>query len=105
MLGGEERKLCLTIGGLMDVESEVGVGILKLAGRFSAGDVGFRDVAPLLHHAVLGGGGDFTFEEVGAWIVEAGLSNLTEPCLRLLGMAIAGPPEALSEGNGDAPLK
>ncbi|MEM0899597.1 MAG: gene transfer agent family protein [Pseudomonadota bacterium] len=84
-LGGAERRMCLTLGALAQLEAELQVGDLQsLAARFSNGRISAKDMAAIIHAGLCGGGHDFTRDEVEALHAEGGLPAYANIVTRLL---------------------
>ena len=73
-MGGAERRLCLTLGALAELEAALGAGDLSaLAERFGQGRFSANDLITILHAGLKGGGHNFDREEVASLHVEGGL--------------------------------
>lgn len=75
VLGGAERRLCLTLGALAQLEAAFGVGDLQaLVARFGDGRLSANDLITILHAGLCGGGHSFTRDEVADLHVEGGVT-------------------------------
>ncbi|MEM1376200.1 MAG: gene transfer agent family protein [Pseudomonadota bacterium] len=85
VLGGSERRLCLTLGALAQLEADFGVEDLQALGaRFSAGKLSANDLITILHAGLAGGGNAFTRDEVAQLECEGGLTGYAQIAARLL---------------------
>ncbi|MEO1747224.1 MAG: gene transfer agent family protein [Pseudomonadota bacterium] len=95
MLGGAERRLCLTLGALAQLEADFGVEDLQaLGGRFSGGRLSAHDLITLLHAGLCGGGNALSREDVEQLDCEGGLRGYAEIVSKLLAVTFgdAGEP-------------
>lgn len=84
-LGGKERCLCLTLGALAQLESCLGAGDLSgLSERFSSGKLSARDLLSIIHAGLIGGGHNFTRDEVAEMQAIGGLSGYAKIVSELL---------------------
>ena len=83
-LGGKDYNVRLTIDSLMQIESVLDKGIIKVANDMSQGDVRLRDLQAILLPALRGGGNDFQDKEVAKIIGEAGIVEATRVVANLL---------------------
>lgn len=85
ILGGAERRLCLTLGALATLEAEFAADDLNgLAQRFSEGRLSARDLSSILYAGLSGGGHDFTRDEVEAMHVDGGVAGYVTIVSQLL---------------------
>ena len=92
VLGGERRRMKLTLGALAELEAALGAeGLIPLVERFEAGRFGARDVALLLAAGLRGGGVDATAEDVLAADIEGGPMAGARAAAELLARAFALP--------------
>ncbi|MEO1701461.1 MAG: gene transfer agent family protein [Pseudomonadota bacterium] len=84
-LGGADRRLCLTLGALAQLEADFGVDDLQALGsRFAAGRLSAQDLITLLHAGLCGGGNSFTRQEVEQLDCEGGLPGYAQIVAKLL---------------------
>lgn len=84
-LGGAERRLCLTLGALAELEAAFGAGDLgELGQRFARGRLSANDLIIIIHAGLNGGGHDFTRDEVAAMHVEGGVEAYAKIVVELL---------------------
>ncbi|MEL6919594.1 MAG: gene transfer agent family protein [Pseudomonadota bacterium] len=91
-LGGAERRLCLTLGALAQLEADFGVEDLQALGaRFSQGRLSSNDLIIILHAGLAGGGNSFSRDDVGELECEGGLQGYAEIVARLLAATFGAP--------------
>lgn len=84
IIAGERWTLCLTLGGLAELEDAFGVSDLsRLGERFSAGRLSSRDLATLLAIALRGGGHPVTDAALRDWPASS-LPEMAEAAAALL---------------------
>ena len=84
-LGGADRRLCLTLGALAQLEADFGVEDLQaLASRFADGRLSASDLVTLLHAGLSGGGNSLTREDVEQLDCEGGLHGYAQIASNLL---------------------
>lgn len=99
VIDGERRVLCLTLGGLAELETAFGVGDLNgLAERFSSGRLKAADMIRILGAGLRGGGNFFSDDEVAVMAVEGGVAGCATIVGELLAATFAGPQEANPSG-------
>jgi hypothetical protein len=92
-LGGKERCLCLTLGALAHLEASFGAtDLTSLTERFSNGRLSAGDLLSIIHAGLLGGGYDFSREDVAEMQVEGGVAGYAHIVSELL---------TLTFGNAD----
>lgn len=92
-LGGKERCLCLTLGALAHLEKSFGADDLNaLTERFSNGRLSAGDLLSIIHAGLLGGGHDFSREDVADMQVDGGVAGYARVVSELL---------TLTFGNAD----
>ncbi|MEL6435759.1 MAG: gene transfer agent family protein [Pseudomonadota bacterium] len=95
VLGGAERRLCLTLGALAQLERDLAAGDLQsLAQRFSSGRVSADDLITILHAGLVGGGNALTREDVADLDCEDGLAGYAAIAAQLLEAAFGPADEA-----------
>ncbi|MGB7431456.1 MAG: gene transfer agent family protein [Ahrensia sp.] len=93
-LGGAERRLCLTLGALAQLEAAFSVGDLQsLVARFGDGRLSANDLITVLHAGLVGGGHNFSREEVAQLHVDGGVAAYAKIVGELLA-ATFGEPDA-----------
>lgn len=91
-IGGAERRLCLTLGALAELEAAFGVeDLTRLGARFSQGRLSANDLITILHAGLRGGGHEFERAEVAALHVEGGIAGYAEIVTRLLQATFGAP--------------
>lgn len=97
-IDGERRILCMTLGALAELETAFGVdNIADLAGRFSGGKIGTRDVMAIIAAGLRGGGNVIDDGELAECRVEGGIGGAIGLATRLLESAF------LPEGSPENP--
>ena len=75
-LDGKNWTLCLTLGALAHLESELDIGSLNaLAARISEGELKSSDLLAIIHAGLLGGGHTLAKEEVAEMRVKGGVNG------------------------------
>lgn len=91
VIGGERRVLCLTLGGLAELETAFEADNLNdLAARFSSGKLKADDMIRILGAGLRGGGNLFSDEDVGLMEIEGGISGAAKIVSALLLSAFGG---------------
>lgn len=84
-LGGKQRCLCLTLGALAHLEESFGASDINgLAERFSEGRLSASDLLSIIHAGLLGGGHNFSREEVADMQAEGGVAGYARIASELL---------------------
>jgi hypothetical protein len=92
ILGGERRRLCLTLGALAELEHAFGAeDMLALAQRFEAGRLSARDAIRIIAAGLRGAGGDAGEAEVARMQAEGGAAGYVDIVVRLLGATFGAP--------------
>lgn len=95
VIDGERRILCMTLGALAELETAFGLdNIGDLAGRFSGGRIGTRDVMAIIAAGLRGGGNLIEDRDIEDMRVEGGIGGALSLAATLLSSAFA---------PGDAP--
>jgi hypothetical protein len=90
VIDGERRILCMTLGALAELETAFGVdNIADLAGRFSGGRIGTRDVMAIIAAGLRGGGNVVDDVELSDCRVEGGIGGAIALAVRLLDSAFS----------------
>jgi hypothetical protein len=93
-IGGETRRLRLTLGALADLESAFGADdMVDLARRFSAGTLRARDAIRVIAAGLRGGGLPVTDDEVAGMAVPGGAAGYADIVVRLVAATFAGDPD------------
>jgi hypothetical protein len=91
VIGGRERRLCLTLGALAELEDAFALDdIASLADRFGSGRLSARDLTRIIGAGLRGAGGDETDAEVAALAIEGGAAGAAEIAVALLEAAFGG---------------
>tara|TARA_R100000231_G_scaffold1695_1_gene2857 strand:+ start:604 stop:987 length:384 start_codon:yes stop_codon:yes gene_type:complete len=77
---GKERSFKLTFINLSNIEDRLGQPIMKIVNGFGTGNVGVGNVSVILHEALTGAGGKYTYEAVGNMCLQHGFGN----CLNIV---------------------
>ena len=77
---GKERPFKLTFRNLASIEDRLGKPVMKIVYGFGSGDVGVSNVSVILHEALTGAGGKYTYEAVGNMCLQHGFSK----CLNIV---------------------
>ena len=87
-LGDERYTLCLTLGGLAELEDRFGVADLAALGeRLAGGKLGARDVVALLAVGLRGGGHDLDEREVASLPVAGEIEAVIGAVVEMLAAA------------------
>jgi hypothetical protein len=99
-LAGKQYTCRLTIDSIIQIETAVGAGIIKLAQRMSEGDVRITDMLQVLTPALRGGGNNLKLKDVTKLIGEAGIVETASAVALILTQTIA-PEEAEDSGEAE----
>ena len=77
---GKERPFKLTFRNLSNIEDRLGLPVMKIVNGFGTGNVGVNNVSVILHEALMGAGGKYTYEAVGNMCLQHGFSK----CLNIV---------------------
>jgi len=89
-IDGERRILCMTLGALAELETAFGVdNIADLAGCFSGGKIGTRDVMAIIAAGLRGGGNVIDDGELAACRVAGGIGGAIALAVKLLESAFS----------------
>ena len=95
VINGERRILCLTLGGLAELETAFAAdNLLDLAGRFGEGRLKAADMIRILGAGLRGGGNLMDDEDVAGMSIDGGLAAMAALTGALLSATFAG--EAVS---------
>lgn len=90
-IGGADRPMRLTLGGLAALEARLGAGgLVALAERFEAGGFRAGDLIALLCEGLRGAGGTADEAEVAAMDFDGGAMGAAEAATRLLAASFRG---------------
>jgi len=90
-LGGERRRLCLTLGALAELEGAFAADDLSaLVARFSTGRLSARDMARIIGAGLRGGGSDVCDDEVLAMATPDGAAGYARIVADLLTATFGG---------------
>jgi len=99
VIGGERRVLCLTLGGLAELETAFGAESLHdLAARFSTGRLKAADMIRILGAGLRGGGNLLSDEDVAELEIENGLAGAARVVAELL-LSAFGPQGEARQGQ------
>ena len=85
VIGGEHRVLCLTLGGLAELETAFGAENLNdLAARFSSGNLKSADMIRIIGAGLRGGGNLLSDEDVGLMDIDGGIAGAAKIVAELL---------------------
>lgn len=85
IIDGHERKLCLTLGALAELEARLMHGDLTgLSERFASGRVSARDLTAVIGAGLRGGGNPITDDDLTRMSIEGGLKGAADIASRLL---------------------
>lgn len=99
-IGGSVRVLCLTLGGLAEIEQALGLDDLgALPEHFAQGKLRAQALIAILGAGLRGGGLSCTNEEVAQMHTPHGLTGFAEIVARLLEATFTPPAEQARSGN------
>jgi len=96
-LGGEDNNVRQTIDSLMQIESALDKGIIKLANDMAQGDVRLSDLSAILLPALRGGGNNLQQKDVNKLIGEVGIVEATKVVVNLLAQTLTDDSDEKSE--------
>ncbi len=103
MLDGKSYRLCLTLGGLAELEHGFGdQDMLALAQRFESGRLSADDAVRIIAAGLRGGGAEVSDDEVRGMTAENGAAGFVDIVARLLSATFGGADE---DGIGGAEEK
>lgn len=95
LLDGRERRLCLTLGALAELESAFAADDLQaLVERFSTGRLAAADMIRIIAAGLRGAGETVSDQEVGGMLAEDGAAGYARIVSDLLQATFGGAPEA-----------
>lgn len=84
-LDGKDYRLCLTLGGLAELETALGAGdLVTLGERFSTGRLSARDMIAVIAAGLRGAGHTFDESDVASMQVAGGLADYAKIVADLL---------------------
>lgn len=83
-IAGETYKCRLTIDALVQIEEELGLGILEIVTELTNAKVRIKWLITILYHALRGGGNDFDDKKIKQIITDAGVGPATVAIARLV---------------------
>ena len=96
-LADKQYKARLTMSSIMAIESQIGMGIIKLAQQMGDGDIMLSHVVNVLTPALRGGGNDLQQNDVLDLIEKAGLVQSTAVVANLLAATLSDNSEEKKE--------
>jgi hypothetical protein len=99
-LDGRERKLCLTLGALAELETAYAADDLgALVARFSRGSLSALDLVRIIAAGLRGAGEDVTEETVRSMRADGGATGFANIVAELLAVTFGAPQEERSSPN------
>ena len=77
---GRERDFKLAFRNLANIEDRLNMPVMQVVNNFTSGNIGVSNVSIILHEALLGAGGKYTYEAVGNMCLQHGFSK----CLNIV---------------------
>ncbi len=91
IINGEQRTLCLTLGALAELESDLGAtDMMALAQRFAQGRIATRDLIAILGAGLRGGGNAVSNDDVAQFALHDGLAHYINVVAALLQATFGG---------------
>lgn len=85
VLDGRERRLCLTLGALAELEASFGAeDLVALAARFETGRLSARDIAKIIGCGLRGAGEAVSDAEVAAFRADGGAAGFARIAAELI---------------------
>ncbi|WP_245198920.1 gene transfer agent family protein [Jiella mangrovi] len=98
-IDGEERRLCLTLGALAELEDAFAADNLgELADRFRGGRLSARDLTRIIGAGLRGAGAEVSDAEVGAMHIDGGAAGAAATAVELLAAAFGSDQEVAGTG-------
>ena len=105
IIDGEERRLCLTLGALAELEDAFAADNLgELANRFRGGKLSAKDLTRIIGAGLRGGGAEVSDAEVGAMGINGGAAGAAAIAVELLAAAFGSDREAAGTGIANPSL-
>ena len=92
-LDGRERRLCLTLGALAELEDRFGTDLSGLIARLSQGRLAAADMTAVIGAGLRGAGEDASDEAVAAMRAEGGAVGFARATVELLQATFGGEDE------------
>lgn len=89
-LAGRDYTLRPTFRALCEIETRTGQGLVALARRTAAGDIGFTETAAIVTAGLKAAGEPAEFDQAGRLILETGLANCVPAVTAFLAAALGG---------------
>lgn len=102
IIDGKERRLCLTLGALAELEDAFAADNLgALAERFQSGRLSARDLIRIIGAGLRGGGAEVSDAEVETMRIDGAAAGAAALAAELLSAAFGSGGEAAGEGNAN----
>jgi len=98
-LGNESYKARLTIDAIIQIETSVGCGIIKLAQKMSDGDIRLTDLITVLTMSLRGGANDVDEKKVSKIVQQVGIVEATRAVAELIAKSLSNDSEEEVEGK------
>tara|TARA_R100001510_G_scaffold55177_1_gene58751 strand:+ start:399 stop:746 length:348 start_codon:yes stop_codon:yes gene_type:complete len=99
-LGSKTYKARLTVDAIINIETAVGCGIIKLAQKMAEADIKITDLIAVLHAALRGGGNDLNEKDISKIIQDVGIVEATRCVAELVTQSLtANSEEIATEGK------
>lgn len=106
IIDGRERRLCLTLGALAELEHAFSADNLgELAERFRGGQLSARDLTRIVGAGLRGAGEAVSDADVAAMRFEGAAVGAAAIAVELLAAAFGGDGEAAGRGNANPPMR
>lgn len=98
-LGSKTYKARLTVDAIIQIETAVGFGIIKLAQKMSDGDIRLTDLISVLTMSLRGGANDVNEKDVSKIIQDVGIVEATRAVAELIAQSLTNDSEEEVEGK------
>ena len=98
-LGNKSYKARLTIDAIIQIETSVGCGIIKLAQKMSDGDIRLTDLITVLTMSLRGGANDVDEKKVSKIMQQVGIVEATRAVAELIAKSLSNDSEEEVEGK------
>lgn len=98
-LGSESYKVRLTVDSIMQIETAVGCGIIKLAQKMSDGDIRLSDLVTVLTFSLRNGGNNITDKDVIKIVQNVGIVETTKAVAEIIAKSLSNDSEEEIEGK------
>ena len=93
-IGGQSRRLCLTLGALAELECALGAkNLVELVTRFEQGAFSSRDLIAVIGCGLRGAGAPVADDEVATFVIPEGLQGYVRLAARLLAATFGSAPD------------